>query len=243
MQATPGKKVVGVRVTDERGARIGFGRATGRYFAKILSSLILCIGYIMVAFTRRRQGLHDLMAGTLVVLSDASEQELRAAPAARPMGAGAIVLVVIAAGFIPITGILAAIAIPAYQDYTIRAQIAEGLHCDGALPRRRRPATGGGPRTDADRRGRHRRGAPRGAQLREERGRRELDRRRDLRQPGEPATSPARKLVFVPALADDERISWVCGHAEPPESFEAVLPRYSQFTDIENKYLPRVCRE
>jgi uncharacterized RDD family membrane protein YckC len=67
MQATLGKKALGMIVTDESGQRIGFGRATGRYFAKILSALILLIGFIMVAFTERKQGLHDKLAGTLVV--------------------------------------------------------------------------------------------------------------------------------------------------------------------------------
>jgi uncharacterized RDD family membrane protein YckC len=65
--ATVGKMAMGVRVTDLSGARISFGRATGRYFAKILSAVILLIGFIMQAFTARRQALHDILAGTLVV--------------------------------------------------------------------------------------------------------------------------------------------------------------------------------
>lgn len=66
-QATPGKLALGLRVTDERGARISFGRATGRYLGQILSTLFLCIGYLMVAWDNRKQGLHDTIAGTLVV--------------------------------------------------------------------------------------------------------------------------------------------------------------------------------
>lgn len=66
-QATLGKMALGIVVTDLEGARIGFGRATGRYFAKILSGLILGIGFLMAAFTERKQGLHDIIAGTLVV--------------------------------------------------------------------------------------------------------------------------------------------------------------------------------
>ncbi|MCJ2187820.1 RDD family protein [Novosphingobium beihaiensis] len=66
LQATVGKLAVGLVVTDQNGKRLSFARATGRYFAKILSGLILFIGYIMVAFTERKQGLHDLIAGTLV---------------------------------------------------------------------------------------------------------------------------------------------------------------------------------
>lgn len=72
-QGTLGKKALGMSVTDLNGNRIGFGRATGRYFAKILSSIILLIGFIMVAFTGRKQGLHDILAGTLVYKASPSE--------------------------------------------------------------------------------------------------------------------------------------------------------------------------
>ena len=66
LQATLGKMIMGLRVTDLQGLRIDFGRATIRHFAKYLSTAILGIGYLMVAFTERKQGLHDLIAGTLV---------------------------------------------------------------------------------------------------------------------------------------------------------------------------------
>lgn len=65
-QATLGKMLFGMKVTDLYGNRISFGRATGRHFAKWLSAIILWIGFIMVGFTERKQGLHDLLAGTLV---------------------------------------------------------------------------------------------------------------------------------------------------------------------------------
>jgi uncharacterized RDD family membrane protein YckC len=65
-QATLGKMIFGMKVTDLNGNRISFERATGRHFAKWLSLFVLCIGYIMVGFTERKQGLHDLLAGTLV---------------------------------------------------------------------------------------------------------------------------------------------------------------------------------
>ncbi|MGB7927851.1 MAG: RDD family protein [Terriglobales bacterium] len=65
-QATLGKMIFGMKVTDLNGNRISFERATGRHFAKWLSAMVLCIGYIMVGFTERKQGLHDLLAGTLV---------------------------------------------------------------------------------------------------------------------------------------------------------------------------------
>ncbi len=72
-QATLGKLALGIRVTDLNGQRIGFPRALGRYPAKFLSTIILGIGFLMVAWTRRKQGLHDMIAGTLVLNGRASE--------------------------------------------------------------------------------------------------------------------------------------------------------------------------
>ena len=66
-QATVGKLAMSIKVTDLSGQRISFGRATGRTFGKFVSSMILMIGYIMAAFTARKQALHDLMAGCLVI--------------------------------------------------------------------------------------------------------------------------------------------------------------------------------
>ena len=66
-QATLGKRVLGLRVTDLEGHRIGLGRASGRFFGKIISGLTLLIGYMMAGFTERKQALHDILAGTLVV--------------------------------------------------------------------------------------------------------------------------------------------------------------------------------
>jgi uncharacterized RDD family membrane protein YckC len=66
-QATVGKRTLGIYVTDRQGQRIGFGRATGRYFGKILSGLILMVGFMMAGWTERKQALHDMLADTLVV--------------------------------------------------------------------------------------------------------------------------------------------------------------------------------
>lgn len=65
-QATLGKMIFGMKVTDLNGNRISFERASGRYFAKWLSALTLLIGYIIAGFTERKQALHDMIAGTLV---------------------------------------------------------------------------------------------------------------------------------------------------------------------------------
>ncbi|MBU0560532.1 MAG: RDD family protein [Bacteroidota bacterium] len=69
-QATVGKIILNLRVTDMEGNRISFAKATGRYFGKIISSLLLNIGYIMAAFTDKKQALHDIMANCLVLYDD-----------------------------------------------------------------------------------------------------------------------------------------------------------------------------
>lgn len=66
-QATPGKMLLGLVVTDLEGRRISFGRATGRHFAEYLSALTCLVGYIMAAFTEKKQALHDMIASTLVI--------------------------------------------------------------------------------------------------------------------------------------------------------------------------------
>ena len=66
-QGTLGKKALGLEVTDLAGSRISFGRATGRYFARWISVMTVGIGYIMAGFTEKKQALHDIIAGTLVI--------------------------------------------------------------------------------------------------------------------------------------------------------------------------------
>lgn len=125
-QGTIGKWALGIRVCDLHGQRISFGRASARHFAKIISGLTLCIGYLMVAFTGKKQGLHDLVASCLVVNKHAQTADLQHdLPRKTPVAV--IVLAVGALLIVPIAiiGILAAIAIPAYQEYTVRAKYAE----------------------------------------------------------------------------------------------------------------------
>ena len=66
-QGTLGKMACGIKVTDMEGKPITFGRASGRFFAKILSGIICAIGYIMAGFTEKKQALHDQIASTLVL--------------------------------------------------------------------------------------------------------------------------------------------------------------------------------
>lgn len=67
-QATLGKKALGLVVTDVAGQRVSFARATGRHFGKIITNMVpLFIGYIMAGFTAKKQALHDMLAGCLVL--------------------------------------------------------------------------------------------------------------------------------------------------------------------------------
>ncbi|OGQ08583.1 MAG: hypothetical protein A3G32_02190 [Deltaproteobacteria bacterium RIFCSPLOWO2_12_FULL_40_28] len=66
-QATLGKMALGIVVTDLSGNRMSFGKACGRYFGQILSVSICGIGFLMIGFTAKKQGLHDIMARCLVI--------------------------------------------------------------------------------------------------------------------------------------------------------------------------------
>ncbi len=65
--ATPGKMATGLKVVAPDGGAVSYGKACGRYFAEILSSMILGIGYLMVAFDAEKRALHDRMCNTRVV--------------------------------------------------------------------------------------------------------------------------------------------------------------------------------
>lgn len=130
-QATPGKLALGLRVTDLEGRRIGFGRASGRFFMKIVSGILLFVGYMMAGWTARKQALHDIVAGCCVVRRDGLERFERGAPLSSGASAGmpgwAIALIVVGACCFLIMPVLAAIAIPAYQNYIVRSQVTEGM--------------------------------------------------------------------------------------------------------------------
>lgn len=119
-QATLGKMAVGIKVTDASGRRLSRGQAVGRWFSHLLSYFTLYIGYLMAGFTDRKRGLHDMVAGTLVVdrwAYTASPQQQR-----RELGAVTIVVMVLALlAILAYAAIVLAIAIPAYHSYVQRA--------------------------------------------------------------------------------------------------------------------------
>ncbi|MFA5236986.1 MAG: RDD family protein [Methanoregula sp.] len=69
-QATPGKVLMHLEVTDLEGNRVSFAQASLRFFGKFISALIIFIGFLMIGLTKKRQGLHDKIAGCLVLLQD-----------------------------------------------------------------------------------------------------------------------------------------------------------------------------
>jgi uncharacterized RDD family membrane protein YckC len=120
-QATPGKRVMGIKVTDDKGQRIGFGRATGRFFGKIISGMIMNIGYMMAGFTGRKQALHDLMAGCCVVFKEVEPG--RPMPTARPkMPWYGWVL-----NGLPILGIVIMVASWSYVASMMMARMGQGM--------------------------------------------------------------------------------------------------------------------
>lgn len=132
---TPGKRLFGIRVADLDGDRISIGASFLRNLVAAISGAFYCVGHVVAAFTERHQALHDLAAKTIVIhvtepSRDASGGQRRRSGA----GVGAIVVVLIAFFMIPVFAIMAAIALPAYQDYTIRAKVA-GVVADTAALR------------------------------------------------------------------------------------------------------------
>lgn len=69
LAATPGKMALGLKVVRPDGSPVSYGRAAGRYFAKILSAIILLIGYIMAGFDAQKRALHDMICDTRVIRS------------------------------------------------------------------------------------------------------------------------------------------------------------------------------
>ena len=74
--ATPGKLTFGIKVTDMEGEKISFSKATGRYFGKYLSTLVVFVGFLMAAFTEKKQALHDILANCLIINHHINLKEL-----------------------------------------------------------------------------------------------------------------------------------------------------------------------
>jgi uncharacterized RDD family membrane protein YckC/Tfp pilus assembly major pilin PilA len=242
VQATVGKRAVGVKVTDINGNRIGFGQATGRYFAKLLSAIILFIGYLMVVFTQRRQALHDMIANTLVVENTVPPEEIATAEPAPHVGALATTgVILVGVVFNPLVlGILAAIAIPAYQNYTVRAQVAEGLKLAEAYKAAVAAALTAGqdPSTlTADGLGlRPVQAALFVDTIRVRAGVLSIEYGRAAHQ-----NLQHKALLLIPGKDSSGGIVWVCGLAATPPGTTLILDSSQGQTTVPAQYLPRTC--
>lgn len=116
-QATLGKMALGIKVTDLNGGRINFGKATGRFFSRIFSNLTFGIGYLMAAFTKNKQGLHDIIANCLVV-----DKKFEIQQSISKSSSGIIKFFAAFVICVFIIGVLMAISIPAYRDYIERSK-------------------------------------------------------------------------------------------------------------------------
>jgi uncharacterized RDD family membrane protein YckC len=105
-QATLGKRAIGIKVTDLEGRRLSFGRATSRYFSKILSGLICDIGYVMAGLTERKQALHDVIASTLVIRAHPTNAQQLQLGGSGSGATAVVVSVVAAAGILVFTSIV-----------------------------------------------------------------------------------------------------------------------------------------
>ncbi len=221
-QGTIGKRVVGIVVTDLNGDRIGFGRATGRYFGKILSYITLLVGFLMAGFTQRKQALHDMLTSTLV---------LNRSPEARDLPTWAIVLLMLPLAVFPLA-IVAAIAIPAYQDYTERAKVAETLSnassakaaiAEYLLSNERLPDSFDELGISAEQPG---------ASLSLEQGVLVLTRNTD-----------GATLGLEPYRAGMGQVIWRCGHAAPPDGADDIADGdAADYTTLQPRFVPQSCR-
>lgn len=227
-QGTLGKRAMGIRVTDLEGRRIGFGRATARHVAALINYVTLYIGYAMAGWTRRKQGLHDMVASTLVVNR----------PGGGAMPGWAIGLLVVLVLLVPIGGVLAAIAIPAYQDYAVRVKVSHGLtlaaplrlaYSETLLSEQRVPDSA----ADAG-------ASPRSGELAS------VEIIEGLvvvtYAAGEPVVG-GQTLALEPLMGENGSVRWVCGRAPAPAGRRIASASAADYTSIAARYLPAGCRD
>ncbi|MBF0426496.1 MAG: RDD family protein [Magnetococcales bacterium] len=115
-QASLGKMLVKIKVVDLDGNPVSFSKASGRYFGKIVSTLALFVGFLMVGWTEKKQGLHDKMADCLVINRDDISGRTKW-----------VVIGLVGMLLLPALGIAMAVGIPALQATQAQAQVTETL--------------------------------------------------------------------------------------------------------------------
>lgn len=218
-QATVGKRVFGVRVSDLEGDRLSFLRASARFFSKIFSILSLGLGFLVVPFTRRKQALHDVVTSCLVVRRETTTADLKQHGFARPLAPGRVVALVLAAVFIPAAAAGSAVAVPFYQDYLVRSKLKDAIESGRAatfnvtaymLQHKAMPRTLEEARATLS--SPHLRGA-------------EITRNGTIVLTLAIDKLEGKRIAFVPSTQKQEKIVWTCTSDE-----------------IAQRYLPRQCR-
>jgi uncharacterized RDD family membrane protein YckC len=131
-QATIGKLALGIKVTDREGQRLTLLRSMARYASELVSAVSMSVGYVMAGFTGRRQALHDILAGTLVVRRDVTREQLAAVPEAPRLAVlTRVLLVLFSVLWVGLT--LLAVSMPALQ--RLRALPTEYRHGIAPMPR------------------------------------------------------------------------------------------------------------
>jgi len=115
--ATYGKRWMNIKVLDARGDRLTAARALGRLLARLFSYLLLMSGFLIQPFTPRKQALHDLIAGTIVVRSNESKK----------ISVMASLLVVFFAVMLPALAIFATVGVPVFRQHILKVQISHGM--------------------------------------------------------------------------------------------------------------------
>lgn len=256
-QATVGKAALRIKVTDREGARLSVARSASRYFAKFLNSLTLGVGLVMAGFTRRRQALHDKLAGTLVVREKALPAVVAAAEPAPPASLVRIALLVLL-GLMPYVLLSVAMLSAGWQSMQLRG---------AARPTTHAPEVSGEDVEDARRQ-------VRAALFAVQPHRAQLSKRLASGEPfdqvggtlavdarnvesidilrgailivfGDDAAAglARQQLAIVPAIRRDGAVTWLCGYAARPAGATLPIEDYYEYTSVAETYLPEVCRQ
>jgi uncharacterized RDD family membrane protein YckC/Tfp pilus assembly major pilin PilA len=239
-QATVGKLAVGIKVTDLLGQRVSFARAFGRNLGKVLSDFTLTFGYTMAGFTQRRQALHDKLAGTLVIRKRADAARVRAGEPAPAGSGGVIAAVILICLGIPGIGIIAGIVIPAYQEYTIRAQVSDGLLLTNQLETavvKSYQSNKVWPTSITELSLSQPLSGPYIAALAVDHGAISVT----YGNQANPLIAN-QVLSFRPSLDKSGAVLWTCGYATPGSSEDPNSLAGPNITDIKAKFLPAACR-
>ena len=245
LQATPGKRLLGIKVTDLRGRRISLRRAVLRHLGQFLSAAVLMLGYVMAAFTQRRQALHDKLAGTLVVRAALSVEQVAQAGPARAWSRWSIAAVLspLVASWLALLllGLEqgATLPVPGDARYHARTEVAAALYYASEAIDLAESAYA----ENSDFTGVNLPSVPLAPEAARTIGSLQVAAGSiHITFGGEAAdVLQGHTLTLTPALDGEGNITWVCGYAEVPEGYDVVHEDYLSLTDVEPAALPADC--